>query len=59
MQYSCRDGEINWKGDIIMANYFDSETTCRACNKNIKKVNQIVCDECHKKDMEPQGYIGD
>ncbi len=30
-----------------MIAYFDEETMCRACNKNIKKENQIVCDKCH------------
>lgn len=37
--------------------YFDEETLCRNCKKNIKKVNQIVCDECHKTDLKPQGII--
>ena len=28
--------------------YFDEDALCRACEKNIKKENQIVCDECHE-----------
>ncbi len=30
-----------------MISYYDEETICGSCNKNIKKVNQIVCSECH------------
>lgn len=28
--------------------YFDEETLCASCEKNIKKANQIVCSQCHK-----------
>ena len=31
-----------------MINYFDEACICGSCNKNMKKVNQIVCDECDK-----------
>ena len=31
-----------------MESYFDQETLCLSCRKNIKKKNQIVCDLCHK-----------
>jgi len=31
-----------------MIPYYDEETICGCCNKNIKKKNQITCDECHK-----------
>lgn len=26
---------------------FEGRQICRACNKNYKEDNQIVCDECH------------
>ena len=29
-------------------NYYDKETICCFCNKNVKKINQIVCTKCHK-----------
>lgn len=32
-----------------MIPYYDEETICGSCNKNIKKVNEIVCSDCHKK----------
>lgn len=35
-------------GDIEMIPYYDEETICGSCNKNIKKVNEIVCSECHR-----------
>lgn len=35
--------------------YFDEETVCACCKKNKKRVNQIVCDKCHKN--MPRGLI--
>ncbi len=33
--------------------YFDAETICGSCEKNIKKKNQIVCSKCHN-DMKSE-----
>lgn len=34
--------------------YFDSETICLSCNVNTKNKNQIVCDDCHENELQPE-----
>jgi predicted amidophosphoribosyltransferase len=36
-----------------MIDYFDEECLCRCCEKNIKKANQIVCNQCHQEQSKP------
>jgi len=37
-----------------MIEYFDEETLCHSCGKNNKRENQLVCDGCHDKELQPE-----